>query len=312
MKKLLFFSLATVAILFAACKENEPGVTNNYYTTNNTYNNVTPASNLIPGELPGEFSVSISKRVHFSQGNLQYNAKQNFWRFAEHQYDTIGAGNKNISATYDGYIDLFGWGTSGYNGKNPWMTSTTDTDYGNGRNDLAGTEYDWGVYNAIRNGGNETNLWRTLTGDEWLYLFHERANAQKLFALGSVDGLNGAILLPDGWILPEGITFNPSTENGLGWNGSTYHNYTSGADNFKDNAYTLEEWAKMEANGAVFLPAAGYRNGTNARIVGTWGGYWAITTYDATTAYFVLSSSDELRPKGSNYRHYGYCIRLVR
>ena len=306
MKKVLFLSLATVAILFAACKENEPSVTNIYYT-------VASSSDLIPGELPGKFSVSLTTKVHFSQGNLQYNAKQAIWRFAEHQYDTIGViGNKKIAADYDGYIDLLGWGTSGYNDKNPWMTSTTSTDYGDGTNDIAGTAYDWGVYNAIRNGGNETNLWRTLTKDEWVYLFHGRANAQKLFALGSVNGINGAILLPDGWILPEGVTFNPSTENGLAWNSDKYMNTTSGANNYADNTYTPEEWTKMETNGAVFLPAAGFRYGTTIYNMGTDGCYGSATQDGAQSEYDLYINTYNLSPQSHGNRVFGRSVRLVR
>lgn len=217
-----------------------------------------------------------------------------------------------IAADYDGYIDLFGWGTSGYNDKNPWMTSTTDTDYGDGTNDIAGTAYDWGVYNAIRNGGNETNLWRTLTSAEWLYLFHGHANAQKLFALGSVNGINGTILLPDGWILPEGITFNPSTENGLSWDGSSYYHTTSGANNYADNTYTPDEWAKMEANGAVFLPAAGWRNSTVVLQVGTKGEYWSATSASTAYAYCTCFRAIELDLPGSDSRSIGHSVRLVR
>ena len=117
------------------------------------------------GAINGVFSVSSSKKVNFSQGNLQYQASTRTWRFAEHQWDITGSENSKISENYSGWIDLFGWGTSGYNGKNPWMTSTESTNYGNGYNDIAGTNYDWGVYNTISNGGGKR--WRTLTGDEW-------------------------------------------------------------------------------------------------------------------------------------------------
>ena len=311
MKKVFFLSMAAIAMLLGSCKENEPSVTN--YNTYNTYNNVTPASELIPGELPGKFSVSLTTKVHFSQGNLQYNAKQAIWRFAEHQYHTIGViGNAKIAADYDGYIDLFGWGTSGYNDKNPWMTSTTSTNYGDGTNNIAGTAYDWGVYNAIRNGGNETNLWRTMTGSEWLYLFHGRANAQKLFALGSVDGIKGTILLPDGWILPEGVTFNPSTENGLAWNSDRYKNTTSGANNYADNTYTPDEWTKMEKAGAVFLPAAGSRYGTTTYEMGTEGNYWSATQNSAQLACYLYIYKDYLFPQNNSDRAYGQSVRLVR
>jgi hypothetical protein len=66
------------------------------------------------GALPKLFSVSEGKQVLFSKGNLQYQATTKTWRFAEHQYDVIGKDNEKISETYSGWIDLFGWATSGY------------------------------------------------------------------------------------------------------------------------------------------------------------------------------------------------------
>ena len=317
MKKIFFFSLATIAILFAGCKENNPDEPESAnITTTTTTTTPPPVVTLIPGELAGLFSVSATQKVRFSKGNLQYNAAQNIWRFAEHQYDTIGAANKNISSSYNGYIDLFGWATSGYNNKNPWMISATDSDYGDGQNGIPDTEYDWGVHNAISNGGNEAGKWRTLTKAEWEYLFHGRANAQKLFALGSVNGINGTILLPDGWILPEGVTFNPSTSNGLTWDRSVYKNSASDANNYADNTYTLAKWAKMEANGAIFLPAAGYRNGTSVTNivsdVGIKGNYWAMYMAAGMHASSVHFRAQLLYPHYFDLRRNGFSVRLVR
>jgi len=110
------------------------------------------------GAIHAEFSVSDSTKVYFSQGNLQYNLKKNIWRFAKLQFDIVGKDNEKISKKYNGWIDLFGWGTSDYNGKNPYMTSSDYSDYGNGENNIAGTNYDWGVYNKISNGGYAYNL----------------------------------------------------------------------------------------------------------------------------------------------------------
>lgn len=72
----------------------------------------------------GAFSVSPNKLVYFSKGNLQYQASTNTWRFAENQWDYVGdategnvymddvkCNNSYISQTYNGWIDLFGWGT---------------------------------------------------------------------------------------------------------------------------------------------------------------------------------------------------------
>ena len=59
-------------------------------------------------------------------------------------------------------IDLFGWGT----GANPTKNSADYNDYS--------TFTDSGT-NPITNGGNQANMWRTLTNDEWNYLFNARA-----------------------------------------------------------------------------------------------------------------------------------------
>ena len=49
------------------------------------------------GALSGKFSVSAAEQIQFSQGNLQYQASTNTWRFAEHQYDMIGLDNAMLS-----------------------------------------------------------------------------------------------------------------------------------------------------------------------------------------------------------------------
>lgn len=243
------------------------------------------------------FSVSATQKVHFSQGNLQYQANTNTWRFAEHQWDTIGSANANISASYAGWIDLFGWGT----GNNPTNASTDYNDYS--------TFVDWGT-NPISNGGNEANMWRTLTKDEWAYLFYTRTNASTLFALGSVNGVNGTIILPDNWVLPAGATFIASTLQGLVWSGSYYSNNND--NNFSHNTYTAEQWAVMESAGAVFLPAAGFRCGTDVYGVGSLGYYWSAAPDGTNGAYYLRFDSYGLFPRYSYGRLYGLSVRLVR
>lgn len=250
------------------------------------------------GILSGEFSVSATTKVHFSQGNLQYQASTNTWRFAANQYDLIGRDNRNISASYTGWIDLFGWGT----GNNPTNVSTDYNDYA--------TFTDWGT-NAIPNGGNQANLWRTLTKDEWVYLFYGRTNAAVLFGLGSVNGVNGTILLPDNWSLPAGATFTASTTQGLAYNGSFYYN--SNDNNFSHNTYTKEQWSVMESAGAVFLPAAGDRYGTGTVVGdGSFGRYWSATPFGTSIAYYLYFDSCYLSPKNTYGLDYGLSVRLVR
>lgn len=249
------------------------------------------------GILSGAFSVAADKQVHFSQGNLQYQASTGTWRFTENQYDMIGSDNANISASYSGWIDLFGWGT----GNNPTNSSEDYNDYS--------TFVDWGV-NAISNGGNQANLWRTLSKDEWVYLFYTRVNAASLFGLGSVNGVNGTIVLPDNWSTPQGISFTPSTTQGLADQGLYYYNSNGG--NFSHNTYTVEQWSIMESAGAVFLPAAGYRSGADVYDVGSGGYYWSSSPSSERRAYYLPFDSLYLLPQSYRYRYGGHSVRLVR
>ncbi|MBR1834120.1 MAG: hypothetical protein IJ785_01225 [Bacteroidales bacterium] len=233
------------------------------------------------GALPGLFTINANGgQVRFSQGNLQYQASTDTWRFAEHQYDMVGNANSNISATYSGWIDLFGWGT----GNNPTLASTNNSDYG--------TFVDWGV-NAVSNGGGEPNTWRTLTNSEWYYLRYTRAGAGSKYAAATVNGVHGLVYLPDSWTLPEGCTFSAGTN---GWTA---------------NSYTLSQWAEMEASGAVFLPAAGCRWGTGVYSVGYYGYYWSSTPYNTNGAYYMRFNDYSAGMLNGN-RGDGRSVRLVR
>lgn len=181
------------------------------------------------GALSGRFTINANgDQVVFSQGNLQYQASTQTWRFAENQYDYIGADNANISDTCTGWIDLFGWGT----GDAPTKHSTNFGDYT--------TFTDWGV-NPISNGGNEANQWRTLTIEETSYLFFDSG---KMKGQATVNGVHGIVIFPDNWTLPAGLSF------------------TSFPKNWTTNVYSVSEWQQMEDAGAVFLPCAGARYGS--------------------------------------------------
>ena len=231
------------------------------------------------GKLTGAFTINADgDQILFSKGNLQYQASTTTWQFATNQYDLIGDDNANISDTYTGWIDLFGWGT----GNCPTKTSTDDDDYS--------TFTDWGV-NAISNGGNEANLWRTLTIQEWGYLIKTRTNAADLKGQATVADVHGFVLLPDSWTLPAGLSF------------------TASPNDWTTNVYTAEQWTQMEAAGAVFLPATGYRN-PDIVYVGEKGWYWSSDVLTANAAYDFEFTETTSRVFGS--RHYfGQPVRLV-
>ena len=191
------------------------------------------------GALPGQFTVNAGGgKVYFSQGNLQYQASTGTWRFAPNQYDMIGSDNANISDSYTGWIDLFGWGT----GDAPTKSSTNNSDYS--------TFTDWGT-NAISNGGNTANMWSTLTVGEWGYLLEHHTKGWS-----TVNGVNGYVIRPDGvstavassytaseWAVEEaaGSVFLPAacSRGGTSFNAGSWGDYWSSTPSNSDDAYYL-------------------------------------------------------------------------
>ncbi len=226
----------------------------------------------------GAFSIESGKYVVFSRGNLQYadlaigtTRAAHTWRFAKHQFDFVGgvddqnveqgnvvkdetgsnatrSNNENIgNSDYDGWIDLFGWGT----GMNPTTHSSGNTDYG--------TFNEWGQNNIVNSGTpNNTGWWSTLSHNEWKYLA-DRDNKSKVglatitpTTFGNPNSVRGLVLLPD---VPANLS------NWKPVSAATALNYAQ----WNDNTYTVDEWIEMEKKGAVFLPASGWRNGQNWR-----------------------------------------------
>lgn len=238
--------------------------------------------------LLGLFSIGSNQSIYFSKGNLQYQASTNTWRIAENQFDYVGLGNSNISPSYSGWIDLFGWGT----GNNPTNISGDPYDYN--------YFYDWGDNNISNGNGNN---WRTLTYDEMSYVVNTRNTASGIrFAKATIDGICGVILLPDNW------------------NSSLYNliNTNNGEVDYSVNTMALQTWLDVfEQNGAVFLPAAGYRGGRTVYEVGLFGAYYL--NYYSSDGYggalcfrdcFCYVNTGGLGFGG--VRSYGACVRLVR
>ena len=280
---------------------------------NNVYNNYLDSVNnrifqlehpRVKGALPGIFSISATTKINFSQGNLQYRPRIKTWRFAVNQYDVAGSANNNVymQAYCSDWIDLFGYGTSGWDGGAgrfmPYETTTNNTEYTEDPNGNDLTEFyanaDWGYYNPIINGGNQTALWRTLTSTEWTYLLTLRPNAALLKGMATVENTPGYVLLPDDWTCPSGLTFVNSDSS-----------YTS-------NVYNAANWAIMEAAGAVFLPAAGQRTSSSTSNVGTVGNYWTTSHVNGTTGYTFHIAPNANAMRNNVVYSTGCSVRLVR
>lgn len=279
----------------------------------------------------GKFSVSSTKQVYFSLGNLQAtNATANsedgwVWSFAEHQYDIIGNATANNAVgnnvvTTAGTVDLFGWvGVTSDSELAPYGINNNENrpDYCYSTTDVL--KSDWGTL-PIVNGGNKANSgWRTPSCAEWEYVLTGRTDAASKVGFATVGGQNGIIILPDEFTDPMknggSGAFVPKATTGYGANV-----YTAGGD-----------WEAMEANGAVFLPSAGGRLGTTVTVDGdsripytdnSHGGYWSSTcTYgggynrpDYTRACYVklFSNAVSVGTGTNTQQRYGLSVRLVR
>lgn len=129
------------------------------------------------GAISGQFSVSATKKVYFSKGNLRYASSK--WSFFDNQYDYY------TSYSEDAW-DKFGWSTSAPT----YGMSTSQTN-----NTYSGNFVDWG---ATMGSG-----WRTLSSGEWTYLFNTRTvkggtrNGYSYTLGQSVNDVLGVVLYPD-------------------------------------------------------------------------------------------------------------------
>jgi hypothetical protein len=262
------------------------------------------------GALLGKFSVSSTKQVYFSQGNLQYTKSTSTWSFMEHQYSTVET-NASPYCTDDygdkDVVSLFGWATSGWDSGakayQPWSSSRESADYLYSEEGLVGDHAyaDWGVYNQIENDAPGT--WRTMSISEWTHLLNLRQFAGNLRGHGTVNGVHGYILLPDDFQTPAGLTFT--------WHGKDQE---VGTNDWNDNVFDDFSWYRMERAGAIFLPAAGYRNGNllDLSFFDAYGYYWINSQFSQSQGRYFFFERTTASPSAGYYNHYGRSVRLVR
>jgi len=66
------------------------------------------------------------------------------------------------------------------------------------------------------------------------------------------------------------------------------------------------------ANSSLFLPAAGYFDGTSCNDGGSYGNYWSGTLYSSTDGCSLYFGSGYVNPQGYDYRYHGFSVRAVR
>ena len=292
-----------------------------------------------PPVLESEFSISDTTKVHFASGNLLYQPSTKTWRLAPRQYDIVGGycsqapvgthgtiweyitntttnkkewtrcSNDNThNASYEGWIDLFAWGTSGWYGTEPeigevaYNASTSSRNSHNPKKKVTATPYevnngsanynlnadpfqgfdgdwanaDWGVFNNVMLGGTPDSMFRTPTEAEAAYLLNLRPHAKELRARARIR-LPGAPGKPD--TLINGLILLPDD-----WDptilppGFSFKSDAAGCALYSDNEYTSTVFDMyLESQGAIFLPAAGGMSGQSSIKCNRSGFYWSAT-----------------------------------
>ena len=341
---------------------NMPAMENNTYVNANLQlNNPAPVPDPPAAEYAvktsggtlTQFSVSANKKVYFSRGNLvasfSTNSFADGWSFHDTQFDEIdgpyavnGLGqiqsyhdysntNCNNPVNENGLIfssghssgDRFTWGyfdrikltTSEYLNVNENLTKT------------AAVAKDWGCVftESSPEGGN----WRTLSADEWIYLFNGPSNVRgdkrflRVFLRNYIEESGESYL---------GVFVFPDNYSGSDLSGSYTFNSVTGNPAIIQNSNSNPDVQKMLDAGAVFLPCVGYRYkeryydylcyNYEPYIGAGIGYYWSSTCTDSNPYKAKALHIVVLGASGATYtaprvaienlqREYGYCVRLV-
>lgn len=191
----------------------------------------------------GEFSVAAGKKVIFSRGNLFY--VNGDWSYRDNQYDFYTC--PGHQCVVNGVFDEDGTPSNTY-GSFAWSLGSYNN-YGvnvNGGGELPGG-YSFAEWGKLIDGDA-----RTLTVEEWDYLFKTRPDAANLYKYAQFDEGKWAALI----ILPDGTNYTEAFAAFDGW----IYNEVSDLD------------AIVRDYKAVILPNVGSRagNDTPAVSVGGW------------------------------------------
>lgn len=278
------------------------------------------ARNYTENEVHGAFTVNADgKMVAFAKGNLYANvvfgeedqsavaqsitsygieAEQWYYRtwnngvtgdqYSEEGYEDAARVNADAAGiTPAGTVGSFYWS------KNPLVACSkaySDPDAASGDSFFA---------SSLEIGGVS---WGCLSNGEWIYLLKTRSGNRN--ARAYVNNIFGMLIFPDGWTAPEGLTINdinpvmsikkksPATRAGSSFS------YLS-----------LEDFAKLQNDGVVFLPASGSRDDSSVNYLGSYGYYWSKSPSNNISANYMRFYSSDVYSNSSR-RSCGQSVRL--
>ena len=248
------------------------------------------------------FSVGQDGAVLFSPGNLvvkianSASSEGASWRFATHQYDLVGPKQgSTLSLAAGDSLDVFYYSIENSNygifaGPGTGATTTQLNSF-----------VDWGenqiAYRADPSYA-QPNDYRALHYYELAYILEQRTGDQAghigdrsdcRYAAANVEGVYGLLVFPDGFR----------------WVRSTMGDYPKRINTYAapdNSAYSGTQWAALESEGVVFLPASGLRNSTHLTYVGTSGSY--MTRAQSSPARYVFTGDSGLLDEAERVSRY--------
>lgn len=241
-------------------------------------NTVCQLVRLPAGALEGEFSVSATKKVYFSKGNLWADGN-NALHFEDAQWKTTPASNGSKVASH---VSHFTWSN-----KVPAAVGNSNS----GSNLFCDEMHKQSV-------DGSANIYYALSKEEWDYLLKERTmtNGKNRYSVATNSG----------------VIIESKTYYGL----FLYPDDYSGKE-VVDNTETWT-WDKINSAGIVFLPAAGLRNGDSVDFGTYFlmGRYLTSSSYytdDTESSFFIydIYIVDDGAATSSRQPWYGESLRLV-
>lgn len=281
--------------------------------------------------IPAAFSISENEQVLFCKSNLSYYGSfpslgyNEYWQWIIENEGNLNVGENHASVPN---LDLFGWGTWVANHDGSTNPESTSTDY---------STYRWtktDPYASSEHRAPADNFaddsWFALTADEWNYLLNTRKMAgdetpryiRASIKTKSGEMIPGLILFPDN----ETTTLSRIEDGFKIHGGVASSSYTDSFGNYIEEGnwdYFGVQYCYSgdDKSNLVFLPAAGYRNGTTITYNATGddvAGYYWTSTSEGGYAYAMVFDKDKVKVtsqafhnSGLLFKDKGFSVRLV-
>lgn len=149
-----------------------------------------------------------------------------------------------------------------------------------------------------------------LSSSEWDYLLNTRPGDR--FAKAFVNDIKGLLIFPDGWEDP-GLNIKAKNNASVKYTGTKKKSPATraGGTTYNVSRLSLTDFATLQDQGVVFLPASGYRYDYVLYYVGSDGHYLSGTPSGGSEAYYMSFYDSSLDASDYGSRRFGQSVRPI-